>query len=212
MDGDAVEIAGTKIRLNGIDAPETDQVCLDARGRRWTCGVAARVALVQHAGTAAWSCRATDTDRYGRTVASCTVAGEDVNRWMVRAGWALAFVRYSRAYEGDEDAAREARAGLWAGVFIAPWDWRARSTASVVHGAVSVPANALAILLGTAPAADAPSPGCAIKGNVNRAGECLYHVPGGRWYAKVHMDLSKGKRWFCSTAEAEAAGCRAAKQ
>jgi hypothetical protein len=50
-----------------------------------------------------------------------------------------------------------------------------------------------------------------IKGNVNRSGECIYHEPGGRWYSKINMDLSKGKRWFCSVAEAEAAGCRAPK-
>jgi hypothetical protein len=74
-----------------------------------------------------------------------------------------------------------------------------------------VPISAQAILLGAASAAEAPSPECTIKGNMNRNGECIYHQQGGRWYDKVKMDLSKGKRWFCSVQEAEAAGCRAPK-
>jgi hypothetical protein len=80
----------------------------------------------------------------------------------------------------------------------------------VILGAAGVPVNAQAILLGAVSAAEAPSPDCTIKGNINRSGECIYHEPGGRWYSLVKMDLSKGKRWFCSAAEAEAAGCRAA--
>lgn len=42
LDGDTVQIGDVKIRLNGIDAPETDQICLDKAGQRWTCGLAAR--------------------------------------------------------------------------------------------------------------------------------------------------------------------------
>jgi hypothetical protein len=55
---------------------------------------------------------------------------------------------------------------------------------------------------------DAPIPECAIKGNTTSQGACIYHVPGSRHYSTVKMDLSKGKRWFCSEVEAEAAGCR----
>ena len=54
----------------------------------------------------------------------------------------------------------------------------------------------------------APSPDCTIKGNVNRSGECIFHQPTSRWYAKIEMKISKGTRWFCSVEEAEAAGCR----
>jgi hypothetical protein len=57
-----------------------------------------------------------------------------------------------------------------------------------------------------------PTPECTIKGNMSRKGECIYHVPGGRYYSTVKMDLAKGKRWFCTEAEAEAAGCRRSKQ
>jgi hypothetical protein len=127
---------------------------------------------------------------------------------MVRSGWALSFVRYSHEYDRDETAAREAKAGLWAGAFIAPWDWRHRNGATTVLGAISVPVDAQKTLLGAVSSAGAPSPDCVIKASVGGR-ECIYHLPGDRWYAKMKMD--SGKRWFCSTTEAEAAGCRAPK-
>jgi hypothetical protein len=130
---------------------------------------------------------------------------------MVRSGWALSFVRYSHAYDSDEALARNAHAGVWSGAFIAPWDWRHRNTRTPILGAASVPVNAQLVLLGAVSAAEAPSPECAIKGNISRNGDCIYHEPGGRWYAKVKMDLRHGKRGFCSAAEAEAAGCRPSK-
>ena len=129
---------------------------------------------------------------------------------MVRAGWALAFVRYSRAYEASEADARKAKSGLWAGAFIAPWDWRDRTRESIILGAANVPRNAQEILLDATSATAAPSPRCVIKGNVSPSGECIYHQPGSHWYATVKM--GPGKRWFCSTKEAEAAGCRAPKR
>ena len=85
-DGDTVQIGETKIRLNGIDAPESEQFCLDRKGERWGCGQAARAALDREAGRKSWTCAPIELDRYGRTIASCTVGGEDINRWMVRAG------------------------------------------------------------------------------------------------------------------------------
>jgi endonuclease YncB( thermonuclease family) len=113
VDGDTVQIAATKIRLSGIDAPETDQLCLDAKALRWTCGIAARDELVRHAGDRPWTFHVTGTDRYGRSLASCEVGGENIEQWMVRSGWALSFVRYSHLYDADEEAARGARSGIW---------------------------------------------------------------------------------------------------
>jgi len=208
VDGDTVQISATKIRLAGIDSPETDQVCLDAKGERWACGVAARDALIKYSGGRPWECDLIGTDRYGRALGICFVEGEDVSAWMVRSGWALSFVRYSHDYDRDEAVAREAKAGLWAGAFIAPWDWRHRNEQTVVLGAFSVPVDAQKVLLGAVSAAEAPSPDCTIKASAGR-GECIYHLPGDRWYGKMRMDSSK--RWFCAVAEAEAAGCRAPK-
>jgi endonuclease YncB( thermonuclease family) len=211
VDGDTVQIGTVKIRLQGVDAPETDQLCLDRDGKRWTCGIEARDRLIQKAGGKVWTCNTSSIDPYGRALATCEVEGANINRWLVREGWAMSFVRYSHIYDADERAARQAQTGLWSGAFIAPWDWRSRNTRTEILGAVSVPKDAQSILLSAASAASSPTPECTIKGNVTRSGECIYHVPGGRYYNSVKMDLSKGKRWFCSEEEAEAAGCRRSK-
>jgi endonuclease YncB( thermonuclease family) len=207
-EGDHIQIGNTRIRLGGIDAPAVDQLCLNTSGERWTCGVAARDELIKHAGGKSWTCRTRAIDRRGRTVARCEVEGQDIQKWLVKSGWALAFVRISRDYEPDEKAAREAKAGMWQGAFIAPWDWRVRNKKTAILGAAKPPENARAILLASASGPVAPSPDCTIKGNVNRSGECIYHKPTSRWYAKIQMKVSKGTRWFCSVEDAEAAGCR----
>jgi endonuclease YncB( thermonuclease family) len=207
-DGDQIAIGSTRIRLAGIDAPSHDQLCLSATGERWTCGVAAHDALVKHVGDKSWTCHVARTDRFGRSVAKCEVDGEDVQQWLVRSGWALSFVQFSHVYDADEKVARDAKAGLWEGAFIAPWDWRVRNKKTTILGSIKPPENALAILLASASGSVAPSPTCTIKGNVNRSGVCIFHQPTSRWYAKITMRVSKGTRWFCSVEDAVAAGCR----
>jgi endonuclease YncB( thermonuclease family) len=209
VDGDTLAIGETKIRLQGIDAPESDQVCLDQNAAKWNCGIVARDRLVQHVDGQPIECAPAGTDRYHRTLAVCHLGSEDLNAWIVREGLALAFVKYSTAYTGQEAEARKAQRGLWSGAFIAPWDWRHRGKGTVVLGALSVPVTAQAQLLAPASAAAAPSPDCIIKGNVNRKGERIYHMPGGLDYAKVEM-AAPGKRWFCTEADAVAAGWRPA--
>jgi len=211
-DGDQITIGTTRIRLGGIDAPSSDQLCLDTKGERWTCGVAARDELSRHTENKSWTCHPTRTDRRGRVVARCEVDGEDIQKWMVKSGWALSYVRFSHDYDADEKAAREAKAGMWQGAFIAPWDWRVRNKKTAILGTAKPPENANAILLASASGSVAPSPECMIKGNVNRAGECIYHRPTSRWYAQIKMNIAKGTRWFCSIEDAEAAGCRETKR
>ena len=105
VDGDTIAIGETKIRLEGIDAPETDQLGMPSAG-------AGRVELqhatsLRNAGGKPWTCHGHGQDRYGRSLATCEVSGEDIDRWMVREGWALSFVRYSHAYDADEKAAAQ---------------------------------------------------------------------------------------------------------
>jgi len=207
-DGDQVLIGNTRIRLGGIDAPSVDQLCLNTKGERWTCGVAARDELARRAEGKNWTCHVRSTDRRGRTVARCEVDGEDIQKWLVANGWALSYKRVSHDYDADEAAAREAKAGMWQGAFIAPWDWRVRNKKTAILGAVKPPEGAHAILLASASGPVAPSPDCTIKGNVNSSGECIFHTPNSRWYSQIRMTISKGTRWFCSVEEAEAAGCR----
>jgi endonuclease YncB( thermonuclease family) len=210
VDGDTVEIGHIKIRFAGIDAPETDQICLDSKGDRWACGVTARDGLIKCSGGRSWDCELIGTDKYGRSLGKCFIEGEDVSAWIVHSGWALSFVRYSHDYDREEGAARDSKAGLWAGAFIAPWEWRHRDVSTTVLGALSVPIDAQKILLGAVSSAGAPSPDCTIKASAGR-GECIYHLPGDRWYGKMSMDSGKN-RWFCTAEEAESAGCRAPKR
>lgn len=211
VDGDTIEIGSVKIRLQGIDAPETDQVCLSKESERWNCGIVARDELTKHTADAPWKCNGTAKDRFGRLIATCEVNGENINRWMVRNGWAMSFVRYSHVYDSDENEAHKEKVGLWSGAFIKPWDWRSRAKDTSIIGSDSVPVDAQKKLIEPLSSAGAPSPDCNIKGNVNRSGACIYHTPRSHYYAKINMELN-GKRWFCSTQEAEAAGCRATKR
>ena len=188
IDGDTLAIGGDRVRLYGIDAPESGQTCLDASGRDYRCGAVATNMLKDLIGTGKVACSGNERDRYGRLIAVCRKGGQDINAEMVRLGWARAFVRYSRDYAALESEAEHSRSGLWAGSFQAPWDFRRQQW--------QVSATA-------APRAD-----CPIKGNISKNGR-IYHTPYSRWYDKTSVDLSKGERWFCSEAEALAAGWRA---
>lgn len=210
VDGDTLAIGSTKVRLEGIDAPETDQVCLNASGAHWTCGIEARDQLAAQIAGREISCTPHGVDAYRRMLAVCYLAGEDLNGWLVHQGWALAYVKYSSAYRRAEEDARTNQRGLWQGAFIAPWDWRHRNNTTVILGAFSVPIDAQSMLLGPSATEGAPSPDCTIKGNVNRNGERIYHTENQRFYARIKMDKGRGRLWFCTPEEAEAAGWRRA--
>lgn len=124
LDGDTLDLNGERIRLYGIDAPEMAQTCRHG-AREWSCGVEARDALAGMIGRQSLTCEKRDTDRYGRTVATCQAGEVSVNTWMVRNGWALAYRQYGGAiYDANERAARADRLGVWAGEFVEPWEWR----------------------------------------------------------------------------------------
>lgn len=56
-------------------------------------------------------------------------------------------------------------------------------------------------------------PGCDIKGNISpTTGERIYHVPGQEHYRETTINRRYGERWFCSEAEARAAGWRKARR
>ncbi|MFN3347382.1 thermonuclease family protein [Pseudorhodoplanes sp.] len=124
IDGDTIEIRGQRIRLFGIDAPESSQLCVRPNGEPWRCGQQASFALADRIGRATVRCEQRDLDRYGRVVAVCFQGIEDLGRRMVQHGWAVAFRRYSLDYVGDENIARRNRANIWSGEFDMPWDWR----------------------------------------------------------------------------------------
>jgi endonuclease YncB( thermonuclease family) len=125
IDGDSIEIAGARIRLFGIDAPEAGQDCRDAEGRTYSCGRDAANALAALIAGGSVTCTPAEVDRYNRDVAVCTADGTDLSEAMVRAGHALDYARHSGGrYAAAERAARDARRGLWAGSFDQPASWR----------------------------------------------------------------------------------------
>lgn len=119
-DGDTIRIGDAKIRLKGIDAPEMEQTCFHSE-RSYRCGDAARRALIDLVAGQDVKCRAGGRDRYQRILASCTVRGSDIGARMVEEGWA---VSYGRDYDQQEASARDRAAGIWAGEFERPQEWR----------------------------------------------------------------------------------------
>lgn len=126
-DGDTIEIHGQRIRINGVDAPESRQICKDAAGADYRCGQAAALALDDFlSASRPTKCIEVDRDQYKRIVADCYRAdGASVAAWMVRKGHALDWRRYSKGrYAADQQAAQQERAGVWQGEFVEPWEHR----------------------------------------------------------------------------------------
>jgi endonuclease YncB( thermonuclease family) len=125
IDGDTLEIHGTRIRLWGIDAPEHDQLCRGDDSDLYRCGSAAANKLDAFIGRRPVYCAPKDIDRYGRTVASCRADAADLGEWLVGQGLALDWPRYSKGQYGavQRDAESAAR-GIWAGSYVAPWEYR----------------------------------------------------------------------------------------
>ena len=124
IDGDTLEINGQRIRLEGIDAPEPKQKCKDSDGDFYWCGQRATKALATRIGRSNLVCKSASRDRYGRLLATCHRGNTNLNDWIVRRGWAIAYRRYSTRYIPAESQARNTKQGLWSGKFIEPESWR----------------------------------------------------------------------------------------
>ena len=124
-DGDSLRSGRLKIRLFGIDAPELKQQCETDDGSSWSCGLAARDAMRDLAGSAPQlKCHLRDVDRYGRVVMQCFANGHDIAGALVDQGLALAYRDFSTAYVENETRAAAAKRGMWQGRFSPPWEWR----------------------------------------------------------------------------------------
>lgn len=128
IDGDTIEIHGQRIRLAGIDAPESDQLCRDADSNHYRCGQKAANDLAAFIDRRPVTCIEVDRDRYQRSVAVCTVGGVDMADWLVRGGLALDWPRYSKGdYAAAQAEAERGGKGMWAGSFVMPWNFRSCS-------------------------------------------------------------------------------------
>lgn len=188
VDGDTLDVGGKRVRLEGIDAPEMSQTCKRADDRPWDCGREAAGELAKLVEGRHVTCRSEGLDKYDRTLGVCSVDGRNLNAEMVQRGLAWAFVKYSSTYVAEEAKARDARAGVWQGEAQTPWFYRENRWVA---------------------AQDRAPDGCAIKGNISENGR-VYHMPWSPWYGRVKVDAGRGERWFCSEAEAQTAGWRAA--
>lgn len=126
IDGDTLEIRSNRIRLWGIDAPEHDQLCRGGDSLQYRCGAKAANALDQFIASRPVNCTPLGTDRYGRTVASCSIADVDLGQWLVAHGYALDWPRFSNGkYERAQREAERGERGIWDGSFVPPWRYRA---------------------------------------------------------------------------------------
>jgi endonuclease YncB( thermonuclease family) len=203
IDGDTIELGSTRIRLFGIDAVEAAQTCT-TDGRVWPCGQYATGRMKALTGTRAIVCEPRDNDDYGRTVALCRADGIDIAAAMVEDGWATALPHFTAQYVALESLAKAGQKGIWNSSFDLPSAYRAAIAPVPPRQAKSVtPPRATP----TRPTrAEYASRACAIKGNHSRRGEWIYHLPGTKYY-----DVTRAEQFFCSEAQARAAGYRRAR-
>jgi endonuclease YncB( thermonuclease family) len=143
IDGDTLEIHGARIRLWGIDAPESSQLCRGEDSLQYRCGAKAANDLDAFIAGRPVNCLPISLDRYGRTVATCSVGGTDLGDWLVRNGFALDWPQYSkRKYDDAQREAEHAGRGMWAGSYVKPWLYRVCIRASGIPSNCSDDANA----------------------------------------------------------------------
>ena len=192
-DGDSLRVGGSQnLRLIGIDAPELDQTCTLDTGATFACGTWVAETVRKAFNGRAATCTAQQIDRYDRPLVTCTIGGEDLGARLVREGLALTY-RESTTYAAEEKAAILADRGLWSMDMQDPSEHRrARATNRAAPNS-------------------APDPACTIKGNISSNGR-IYHRPGDENYARTNIRVDRGERWFCTEAEARAAGWRGARR
>lgn len=211
-DGDTLIVNGVTYRLDGIEAPQTDQTCLDEKGAAWTCGIEARDRLKEHVLKREVRCTdlGADSAYRKRRVGECWVAGEamSVNQWMVQEGWALNLGK--GRLKAEREKASIGGMGLWKGCFVSPEALRrfTISTASLL-GSACPKANTWRIREMLFPEQPAMPSGCTIKGRMVLRSQVtgylgIYHLPSCRSYERT----KQSNRWFCSEEEAQAEGFR----
>lgn len=190
IDGDTIEVVNTRVRIHGIDAPETDQTCKTEQGITWKCGHWVGDQVTAMFGGKQATCEAVTVDRYNRVVARCHVQGQDMGHEIVSAGLAFAYRKYAQDYVLAEKTAAVRDVGLHASRVQSPSQFRKTRA------------------IGRIP----PDRQCRVKGNIAIKGVRIFHVPGQRDYERTGIRPEKGERWFCSSAQARDAGWRKAKR
>jgi len=201
IDGDTVRIGSVRIRIQGIDAPETDDICRRADGSVWDCGVwATEVARERFAGRRL-VCHDLGERSHDRVVARCMDGEEDFAAVMLEKGAARACERFALQHPHSQ-------------VYMTLEERAAAEGRGIFDGAPPPRAGFCEPRRGDVARADGggemrlAAGDCVIKGNINTAGERIYHLPGQAHYDRVVIRPELGQRWFCSEEEARAAGWR----
>ena len=215
-DGDTIQLGEITYRLDGIDAPELDQTCIDDHADPWSCGIDARDQLTKLINGRNVHCDDLGIDKTTkkRHVGVCTVEGEStsLNLELARQGLAISVEPSLKVHAKDDVAAARAdRSGLWKGCFIAPADFRIGKKDGTLIGNSCRADRDKEIRAVLSPQYLAQPPACAIKGKLAARARVtgnvgIYHLQGCRSYA----GLTRPDRWFCSEDDAQAAGFRRA--
>lgn len=188
--GDTLRLAGTTVRLDGIEAPDRSQVCSKPSIKRWDCGGAARDALSRLVRSKRLTCTLTGTQETegGNSVrtGTCRAGVDDVAAELTRNGHVFADSGFFAAYSAYQTEAQAAKAGLWAGGdAMRPAQWRSARWEDAKSKAPD---------------------GCPIKGQVFRKSGKTYMLPWQPDYERARVNTAEGERWFCSESEAQSAG------
>jgi endonuclease YncB( thermonuclease family) len=215
-DGSTLQLGSVTYRLDGIDAPAIDQLCIDEHADAWTCGIEARDQLTKLIGGREIRCDdlGADPSYKKRHLGACRIEGDttSLSELLVRQGFALNVESSATGrFETEEARAKEERQGLWKGCFVAPQEFRTGKKDGALLGG-SCPADRdKEIRDALFPEALAMPSGCNIKGKFAVRARVtgnvgIYHLQACRSYPA----LTEPDRWFCSEEDAQAAGFRRA--
>jgi micrococcal nuclease len=201
VDGDTIEVEidgqAYKVRYIGIDTPET--VHPSKPVQCFGPEASARNKELVEGKTVGVEKDVSETDDFGRLLRYVWVGSEMVNATLVSSGYAQVAtyppdVKYQQHFLDLQRQARDAGLGLWGAGCESATPMTARPPQG---GGCEYSTTGAAV----------------IKGNISQStGEKIYHVPGQDNYENTVIDESAGERWFCTEAEAVAAGWRKAKK
>jgi len=215
-DGSTLQLGNVTYRLDGIDVPPIDQLCIDEHAESWTCGIEVRDQLAKLIGDRQVRCDdlGVDPTTKKRHLGVCKIEGEttSLSQLLVGKGFALNVEASATGrFKTDEARARDDRQGLWKGCFVAPQEFRSGKKDGALLGGSCPAERDKEIREALFPDELAMPSGCNIKGKFAVRARVtgnvgIYHLQGCRSYPA----LTKPDRWFCSEEDAQAAGFRRA--
>ncbi len=215
-DGSTLQLGSLTYRLDGIDVPAVDQLCIDEHADPWACGIEARDQLTKLIAGREVRCDdlGADPSYRKRHLGACRIEGDttSLSQSLVGLGFALNVEASATGrFQIDQARAKEERLGLWRGCFVAPQEFRLGKKDGALLGG-SCPADRdKEIREALFPEALAMPSGCNIKGKFAVRARVtgnvgIYHLQACRSYPA----LTNPDRWFCSEEDAQAAGFRRA--